>query len=192
MKSQNKKLLLILLGVGIIALISIILFSPRIDIDFPNIYVEEAHKINNKTDIEYLDKIISVGLREVDMDTIYLTVYPLTDEEIENSDLDLVGRVIPGTPGTSQYIMQLDENMVLRDIIKTVAHEIVHIQQYQSGRFIAKRDELGNLTGMAVWNGWEYDIAKLSYEKYPWETEAYEKDDALYKKMIDKLYGKFE
>ena len=191
---KDKKWLFILLGIGLLALVLLFIFTPRIDTDFPNIVVEETHYIKNNTDIDYLDKIISAGLMEVGMDTIYLTVLPVgKNDKISGTNLALAGRIIPGPRGSSQYIMQLEESMTFREIIKTVAHEIIHIQQYQSGRLIVNRNEDGSLTGFATWDGWNrYDVNKLKYHEYPWEIDAYKNDDELYEKMIRRLYGEFK
>jgi predicted metallopeptidase len=171
------------------------MFTPKLNTDYNHIEVPETYLIRNNTTLDYIDKVASVGLQAMGMDTVFLQIYPMKDETLVKSKekSDVVGRIIAGPIGTNQYILQIDENMSVRDIIKTTAHEIIHIEQYQSGKLKIDRDADGTITGLVEWNGWSnYDVFKLNYEDYPWEKDAYKRDDALYRTMMDELYGSLE
>jgi len=189
---KNKKLLYLLLGVAILGVVLLIIFTPKLNTDFDHVEVPRTYSIINKTDLDYIDKVATVGLLEMGLDTIYLQIYPMGDETVSKSkdDVDIVGRVISDKEGTSSYIMQIDTKMSVRDIIKTIAHEIIHIEQHESGKLIKHRDENGTITGIVTWDGWpHYDIFKMNYEDFPWEKDAYKRDDALYDKMMEELFG---
>lgn len=192
---KNKKLLYLLIGVAIIGVILLLIFTPKLSTDYNHITLPKTHYIKNNTKLDYLGKVASVGLLQMGIDTVFLQIYSMGDETLIKSkeEKDAVGRIIAGPFGTNQYILQIDENMSVRDIIKTTAHEIIHIQQYQSGNLKVDRNSDGHITGLVEWAGWpNYDIFKMNYEDYPWEKDAYDRDDALYDDMMNELYGSIE
>lgn len=84
------------------------------------------------------------------------------------------------------------------DVIKTLAHEMVHVKQYA-------RNELGKEMALARggqglriatrWQGefWEPKNGEDAYWDAPWEIEAYGREVGLYQRWIeyyDEKYGK--
>lgn len=58
------------------------------------------------------------------------------------------------------------------NVVRTLFHELVHVQQYETGR----------LKHNGIWEGKEYNC---SYDDNPWEREAYEIEE----KMMRAFYG---
>lgn len=88
--------------------------------------------------------------------------------------LGFVERVNMG--GLTFYDVTIHMNHSVHSIIKTVAHELIHVQQYQSGMLSFKN-------GRGYWNG--QDFTDTKYEKRPWEVDAFSRDKSLGKKFMD-------
>jgi len=67
-------------------------------------------------------------------------------------------------------------------LLRTLAHEMVHIKQFVRGHYRTEPSRNGKLK--RFWLG-NHVIAK--YEKQPWEVEAYKKQDMLLCDLIDTL-----
>lgn len=79
----------------------------------------------------------------------------------------------------SDYKMHVNMKNTQYMIIRTVAHEMVHAQQFAS-----KRLKTFNSTNMIVFDGIFYD-GNMSYSKRPWEIEAFNKEKYLCKKFYN-------
>jgi len=64
----------------------------------------------------------------------------------------------------SNYIIQLEGRMKPYDILSTLAHEMVHIKQFD-------KKELVFFANYTRWKGERYDD-NISYVDYPWEHES--------------------
>lgn len=78
--------------------------------------------------------------------------------------------------GYRGFELQLKKNISLRDIIKTLAHESVHIKQFAKGEL--KEGYLPSTS--SLWKGKLVNELKIDYEDFPWEQEAYEAEDELF------------
>lgn len=66
------------------------------------------------------------------------------------------------------------------EVQKTIAHEMVHAQQYLSGRLVQcplQMDDNGNLICKYIWCNKEYLSPK--YSERPWELEAEQLEDVI-------------
>lgn len=79
------------------------------------------------------------------------------------------------------------------DIIKTLAHEMVHVKQYArrelvSGIMVAAK---GGFKITTKWQGdvWKPKSKEDDYYDSPWEIEAYGREVGLYKRWIDHVGG---
>jgi predicted metallopeptidase len=185
---KNKKTLGITLGIVALVIISIILLlifkKPYVEPTFDHIEIPSTYSIINKTKWESLSKITAVGLQELELDTVYVTLWPLSEKEKQTAlpGRELLAHILSG--GNNQYIIFISEdNLYDRDYVKVLAHELIHLQQYQDGRIT-----LDTRTGAVIYNGWPYDINSVEYDKRPWEIEAFEKSPQLQLKMIKRLY----
>lgn len=72
-------------------------------------------------------------------------------------------------------------------LLRTLAHEMVHIKQFVRGHYRTEQSRNGKFK--RFWLG-THVIAK--YEKQPWEIEAYKKQDILVCDLIDTLARKIK
>jgi len=76
-----------------------------------------------------------------------------------------------------EFNMTINKDLPNYDIVSTAAHEMVHVWQYASGKF------KNYLDGNDYFDGRLYK-RPMSYEKRPWEKEAYRMETRLVKKWI--------
>lgn len=108
--------------------------------------------------------------------------------EIEVGKLDVDGECIDeeGTRSPRWFTINL-KNQAIEDMIKTLAHEMVHVKQHaknelQTGHVIATR---GGLKISSKWKGeiWKPKRAEHPYYDSPWELEAFAKEISLFYKF---------
>jgi hypothetical protein len=149
---------------------------------FKQFDIETTNMVSNKTKDNYLDSVIYVGLNELGMDSIAVTIRPITEEVKQQFDSEgtlkahILGR-------GKQYIIFLDD-MGRDESIKVLSHELIHLRQYVTQKLILRKNEV-------VWNGKiisEYEINELEYGKRPWEMEAFVEQRQLESKIRNILY----
>ena len=82
--------------------------------------------------------------------------------------------------GVREFVLELKKNVLLEDLLITIAHECVHIKQFakrelKDGRVIANS---------SIWKGSEISELKVDYEDLPWEKEAMDNEFILYTDFI--------
>jgi hypothetical protein len=117
--------------------------------------------------------------------------------EIEVGKLDVDGECVDeeGTRSPRWFTINL-KNQPIEDMIKTLAHEMVHVKQHaknelQTGHVIATR---GGLKITSKWKGeiWKPKRKEHPYFDSPWEVEAFGKEVGLFQRYVaarDKLAG---
>ena len=75
------------------------------------------------------------------------------------------------------FELEIDRTQPLRQLLETVAHEMVHVKQY------ARRELNPN---KEVWMGKTYNPAKTSYWDLPWEIEAHGREVGLFIRYCEK------
>ena len=74
-----------------------------------------------------------------------------------------------------EFTIELDCDTKVRNILITLAHEMVHIKQWAKGEMYEYAD-LGKVRFMKT----KYDMNNLNYWDFPWEIEAYGKQLGLF------------
>lgn len=69
------------------------------------------------------------------------------------------------------FTIEVNKRLVIKSIIKTVLHEMIHVQQYAEGRLT-----------QTEWMGKPHP--KLPYKELPWEVEAFKMEKELVKEVI--------
>ena len=145
--------------------------------------IETTNMVANRTDREYLDSIVYVGLEELKLDSsIAITIREINPEvqQMFDSNSQLKAHIIGKG---KQYVVFVD-NMGRDEAIKVLSHELIHLQQYYTKKLILGKDYV-------EWNGeimYESEIDNLKYEDRPWENEAFAKQRGLENKIRDILY----
>ena len=89
------------------------------------------------------------------------------------------------TKKPKEFLIEVHPKIGAADILKTIAHEMVHIKQYACGDL----DET-----LMSWKGKRVDSNNLDYYDHPWEIEAHGLEVGLFSKFAikEKLWDVFE
>lgn len=165
--TDNKKTLWIvlitaLLIAGIVLLIRYNLKSEK-ETYFNKIELVNPSIIVNRTDMKYLDTVVSVGLEELDIRNVFVII------RNQSRDNDKDGYVFKaliraGKSPSNQYLIEIDES-TKSDIIESISHELIHLKQYHTKKLTID-------TNYLVWKG---DTIRhiIPYEDREWEQEAF-------------------
>ncbi len=84
-----------------------------------------------------------------------------------------------------EFLIQLNPNIGAAEILKTLAHEMVHVKQFAAG-------ELNDT--LTRWKGSKIDSDELDYYSHPWEIEAEGMETGLFTNFVkkEKLWEIFE
>ena len=74
-----------------------------------------------------------------------------------------------------EYDIEIESNLGPVFMIRTLAHELVHVKQYARGELVDM--EYGTYQ---KWNGVMFNEHMVDYKELPWEKEAIEKEKELY------------
>ena len=73
------------------------------------------------------------------------------------------------------YTIQVKKDMPFLEKIVTLAHELVHVSQFVTGR-LGILDTAKGVDGFIVWEGSQLDalaLRRMTYKDRPWEIEAF-------------------
>ena len=149
---------------------------------FNRIDIETTNMIANRTDRNYLDSIVYVGLNEMNLDSVAVTIRQISPEvqAMFDSNSQLKAHIIGNG---NQYIIFVDE-MSRDEAIKVLSHELVHLKQYYTKKLILEKDKV-------IWDGrevYQTEINETKYEQRPWEAEAFAGQRGLENKIREILY----
>jgi len=84
-----------------------------------------------------------------------------------------------------KFLIEIHPGINTRNIISTIAHEMVHIKQYIHGE---TNDQL------SVWRGKKINSEQVEYWVHPWELDAYGREIGLFTKFAvkEKLWEVFD
>lgn len=176
MENTKKWVFIIIFILSIIGGI-ILIYNSR-EKHFNKIELNKNNYILNKTDMEYIDTVLSVGLDELDISGVSIYARGIT---INNNigELTLLGHIIAGE--NNQYLIEINPNNK-SEIIKIVSHELIHLQQMKTGKFKVTKTYV-------LWKG-DTLYNPPPYEEREWELEAVEKGLILEKQINSVLYNK--
>ena len=70
------------------------------------------------------------------------------------------------TTGSNVSVLRINIMLSPEDIIIPLVHELIHLEQINTGKLKKLR------TGLIEWEGKKFDLAKLEYNKHPWEADV--------------------
>jgi hypothetical protein len=165
----------------VLALIILFLSIPREEKPFNQIDLSNSsNTIANSTGISFYDTILHVGLKEVGLENIILSVNPLPESAIQNfreQGGDLAAHIREKDGFYYLFILPTSKS----ESITIIAHEIIHVLQYES-------DRLKFSDGLVTWEGETYVLNELKYDFRPWETEAFNQERKLANQISSILY----
>jgi len=174
-----------IIGIAIVMIlaVSFIIYNSyrQEQVHFNKVELSHQNHIINRTDLPYLDTIVSVGLDELDVVGITVMITPVTfdvsrfEREYKLSAFTLEGYA------NSQYLIQI-RSSDKQSIIETISHELIHIKQLNLD--ILKTED----TYVIWYNDTIYSDDMVEYLLRPWETNAFEDGEILENKITNKLY----
>jgi hypothetical protein len=169
--TKTNKIILIILAILLIG--GFYLLNRNSDKPYNKVVLSKENHITNLTNTVFLDTIVNVGLSELKQSNVFLLILPLTQKQIDQfGDNGELKAQIVGKEGN--YIIFVSD-ISRSESITILSHELIHLTQYQSGRLV--------LTSKGVI--WENELVdnNLSYDKRPWEIEAFSKQINLSDKI---------
>ena len=93
-------------------------------------------------------------------------------------NLDMEGSAIweDEGPRPREFTIEIDSSMSIRNILITLAHEMVHIKQWAKDEMY----EYYNTPKMVRFKGEKMHMDKVDYWDYPWEIEAFGRQLGLF------------
>ncbi len=149
---------------------------------FNRIDIETTNMVANRTDRDYLDSIVYVGLNELNLDSVAITIRQISPDvqAMFDSESQLKAHIIGKG---NQYIIFVDE-MGRDEAIKVLSHELIHLKQYYTKKLILEKDKV-------YWDGeeiYQREINETEYQRRPWEAEAFAGQRGLENKIREILY----
>ena len=149
---------------------------------FNRIDIQTTNMVANRTDRDYLDSIVYVGLNELNLDSVAITIRQISPDVQArfDSESQLKAHIIGKE---NQYIIFVDE-MSRDEALKVLSHELIHLKQYYTKKLILEKDKV-------YWDGreiYQTEINETEYERRPWEAEAFAGQRGLENKIREILY----
>ena len=177
-----KKIIIIILSILFLGLILFYLNKYNTEQYFNQIELSDNNVIVNTTKQNYMDTVVYIGMDILKIKDNYITIREMPDEIKskfnDQNNLDLTASIIGANDQYIIYINQVDRVTA----IKSLSHELIHLQQYSSGRLLVTGP------GVVLWEGKEINVLDIPYNDRPWEIEAFSNQSDLEKKIIKKLY----
>lgn len=82
-----------------------------------------------------------------------------------------------------ELVMMLDSRLTVADLIKTSAHEMIHVKQYARGQLKSRSTRAGKIN--YIWMGTRCN--KQYYDR-PWEIEAFSRERLLYNQVLRRCF----
>lgn len=177
MKNKNTLLIILL----ILSIIGLILLVVKKEEPFRTYIPINANYVQNNVQSKtYLDTIVMVGLDKLGIGGYSVLIRPqegsIKIDDEYSTEAFIIGNAF-------QSVIYTKESLSRGTAIKILAHELIHLQQYKSGKLV-------KLEGANVqWNGNIInDITSIPYNEREWEKEAFEKGKDLEKEIRIELY----
>ena len=126
----------------------------------------------------YAEKLMGKRLMESLEITINLKKNLLSEEGYEGTSIWEDDGYRP-----REFTIELDTTVKIRNLLITLAHEMVHIKQWAKDEMY----EYMNVAGMVRFKGEKVHMEITEYWDYPWEIEAYGKQLGLFVRFCEHM-----
>ena len=180
MHVMNKKLKFVIIVLGILVfgflIYKTIFYKEK---PFKDVQINKTSLILNNSNIPYIDTILYIGLDNTGIQNIVVTVYDLTNE-MKNSFSSSIELKANLYIDDGLYYLWVDD-MDRKEAVKVISHELTHFTQYYI-------KDLWFEKGRLVWKGDSVNLESIYYYDRPWEIEAFDKQDSIYKILAKELF----
>lgn len=175
MNFKNISISLLVIGIIVTAILSLVsddkeeYFKP-VELSYDNAVINTLNRMH------YYDTILSVGMDAAGLKGITVVIDDMSTAAQNQFNGELKAHIRFFNGVYYLFVGSLDRG----EAIQVIAHEIVHIQQYNSGELVYENGEV-------TWQGEVYTL-ETEYERRPWERDAYEKQSSLESTILSTLY----
>jgi predicted metallopeptidase len=145
-------------------------------IESVDIYKKNNNIINHINN-NYIESIVIVGLHELKIDSVTVNLYYLPTNLkniVTNNNIFIVNALIIKNVEKNYSIFVNDNSINSDKLIKYIAHELIHLDQFNSKRLVV----YDNLNVIRFDNKLYFTL-ETNYENRPWENEAFSKQEEL-------------
>ena len=79
-----------------------------------------------------------------------------------------------------EFTITLDSGFTIRNILITLAHEMVHVKQWAKGEMYEYAEQ-----DMVRFNNTKFNMSNINYWDYPWEIEAFGRQLGLFVRFCE-------
>lgn len=171
-----------IVGISIVVIISIslvsyLIFTDGKDKPFNQVEINYNNSVYNNSLPSYYDTILYVGLDAAGLIGVSITIDKLSDAARNQFDGELKAHL---RYFNNVYYLFID-NYDRQEAIEVISHELIHVQQYNSGDLIY-------YDGKVWWKGEEFDLSNIEYTKRPWEDDAFANQSKITSTIENILY----
>lgn len=167
----------------VLALVALLLIYKLVTYTEPSFNQVEIKTNNNivynSTENKYMDSVVYVGLNEMQIDGVMVVIRPMLTAK-STEDLTLKAHIV----ATDFNYIIFTGSYPRAETISILCHELIHLQQYHSGKLVIKNKQI-------TWKGETSDLdtwMSVSYQNRPWEQEAFREQQELTTKVRNILY----
>ena len=171
------------IGVIVLLVIALIIYlASRPERTFENYEFNNRNAVFNLHKKAYLDTIVQVGLDRLSISNVVVVIRNQDQAQSLGGDYETDAYI--KTNG-DQYAIFVKPGISRASAISTIAHELIHLQQYEM-------NWLKTLGGKAViWKGDTiYDITEIDYPDREWEIDAFKHGPNLADNIKEVLWPK--
>ena len=165
MKFLNwRRIIILILVIGIVLFYFISKPSQQKEKYYKSVVFNKTNIVYNQTSMLFLDTVMYDGLKFFGLDSIKITLKPLSQyqKEFFSSDIKLEAFI---RCKDRQYIIYIDK-VDHKEAISVLSHEMIHLMQYYTKELIVINDT-------AIWKNVKIPILSLDYPFRPWEIDAF-------------------
>lgn len=177
----KKDLFPFIIGIILSIILLLVIITTEKEKKFNQINIDTSNIVFNFTKNRYIDTIIFVGLKELNINGINVLVQTLsTGTKEKTKEFGELKAHIHELEG--EYYIFIDD--LSRDETLTVlSHELIHLSQYYTNDLILIDSE------KFIWKKDTFNLSNLDYNERPFEIDAFKKQYELKKKIEKILYN---
>ncbi len=175
---MKKVLIILAILVGLFLLYKLTSYTEP---SFEKVKLDKANStVYNTTEQGFLDTIVYVGLDNLKIRDVIVIIKPLESGAQVEDGGTLKAHII----GYGKQYVIFTDALGRKESITVMSHELIHLQQYYTGRLLVKNKMItwqNNTLPLVDW-------INVSYNNRPWEQEAFQLQGPLRDSIITKLY----
>ena len=173
-----------ILGVIVLITILVIILIKVTKREFETFTFPDTMIVENYSDNKMADTITMVLLNKVlDFDTMTIYIHTIPPAFLNHEEYDFKALISKPQFVDNVYNLYLKDKLGMISLKHALTHEILHLEQYESGRLMVLPDNYGY-----VWEGDTIKYSDVDYKRREHEIEAIKGTRSLKYKLNEVLY----